>query len=82
MHGNTSWTEKECKEFKLVDLISMGIIIRETDEYIVTGNDYCEEYNSYRNVVVYPKSGIKRIRRVKVRGKKNNANLSTSNNPL
>ena len=66
MFGNSSQHEKDCRKYKLMKIKSVGIIIRETKKFITLGMDYCPEYRNYRDVNVYPKSGIRKIRRIKL----------------
>ena len=64
--GSDTQPEDNCKEFKLMELMSVGLLIHETSEFITLGNDYCAEYKNYRDVVTYPKSGINKISRINI----------------
>jgi len=65
-HGYETLHEDDCQDLHPMKLISTGVLITETEADITLGNDYCEEYKNYRDVVVYPMSGIIDIKRVKV----------------
>jgi len=66
-YGRNSYTGKDCTSFEPIKLISAGILINETEEFITIGNDYHDEEDSYRDVNVYPKSGIQKIRKIKIK---------------
>jgi len=68
-HGNDTQHIKDCRDFNLMELISTGILLNETNELITVGNDYCPEYKNCRDVNTYPKSGISKIKRVKINRK-------------
>ena len=66
MYGGATQCESDIKEYSLMELISAGILINETEYFYTVGSDYCEKENTFRHVNVYPKSGILKVRKIKI----------------
>ena len=66
MYGNGTRTREEAEECELMELVSVGVLIKENDTQITLGMDFCPRDDSYRCVNTYPKTGITSIRRIKL----------------
>ena len=70
MHGNSQFTEKEVEEFKLMEGVAVGILVKEDKESITLALDWFYENESYRQLSTYPKSGIHKIIRKEIESNK------------
>ena len=69
IHGSEQKSREAWKSHKLVNGISVGIVVHEDKEQITIGQDWFYKDNlgsldEFRNVSSYPKKGITKIRRV------------------
>jgi hypothetical protein len=64
---NQDTREEWVKSAKLIDGIAIGHILHENKRKITLGMDYFPSSDSYRLVATYPKSGIHKIIRKKVK---------------
>lgn len=69
IHGSQQKSREEWKTHKLVDGISVGVIIHEDKKQITIGQDWFYQDNfgaidEFRSVSSYPKNGITRIQRL------------------
>jgi len=61
MFGGGTQRYQDCQAYDLMQLISVGIIIKHTKDSITIGSDYSKEQDTFRHVNIYPMSGIKKI---------------------
>lgn len=71
IHGSEQRSREQWKNYKLVEGISVGIIIHEDKKQITIGQDWFYkdnfgEIDEFRSVSSYPKSGIKKIKRINI----------------
>lgn len=59
MWGNSPYQREEAKELSLSHGFVSGFLIKEDKEKVVVGMDWFDCNDDFRNVQVYPKSGIK-----------------------
>lgn len=64
--GSDTYSRKEAEQRGLIQVESVGILVSENKKEIVIATDYFPEHDTFRSIQVYPKSGIKRITRMKV----------------
>ncbi len=47
----------------LIHGYAVGILVKETDEFIIIARDWFDKQDDFRGTAIYPKSGIKSIKR-------------------
>lgn len=57
-YGTETRRMGDCDQAKPMELMSVGILLNETDDYIVLGNDLSEYHETVRDVNVYLKNSI------------------------
>ena len=71
MHGSRQKSRQEWKDYKLVNGISVGIIVHEDKKQITIGQDWFYKDNvgsldEFRSVSSYSKGGVNKIKRIKL----------------
>lgn len=67
----STWGERcrpreEAEKLGLFHGTACGILVHEDKDQITLALDWFEEFDDFRNIAVYPKSGIKKIKRMKI----------------
>jgi len=70
LHGQETKWKGDKGDFRLVTLISAGLVVRETDTEITLCMDYAPEEHSWRSTATYPKCCFKWIKYIPIRRKK------------
>lgn len=61
IHGTDTFSRKEAENLGLITGLAVGIVVKETKEFITIAMDYFDEDDQFRTVQTYPKSGIYKI---------------------
>lgn len=59
------WTLMEDLDEKLLDCISVGFLLNETEEYVTIAQNYGLKPKQVCNLITIPKCSIKNIRKIK-----------------
>ncbi len=77
MNDHSNASREEAGEFDLIDGVAVGLLIKEDKEKVVISTDWFPKDDQFRQISVYPKSGITKIKRytLEVKQKALNAKL-------
>lgn len=64
MHGLSQRSREETKELGLIDGIVVGHLVHENKERITVAMDHFPKDDEFRCINSYPKSGIKKIKKI------------------
>lgn len=66
LHGQVTKFYDDIEELRLINLVSSGIVVKQTDAEITLCMDYAPNEVSWRSCQTYPKSSIKILKSIKI----------------
>lgn len=64
-HGTPNWSHLDSLEVGPLECVSVGFLIKETDEYICIAENYNESENIVADTMTFPKAIVSKVEELK-----------------
>jgi hypothetical protein len=59
--GDETYTQEDAEEEKLVHGFAVGVLVKEFSDRYVISRDWFNDFNNYRGIASYPKTGVVKV---------------------